>query len=168
VRNLPVGGRGSAAKTGSWLFVRGGGAGRGKNSPRRVHFSKRLRTQTVGKARRAGALFGGRRRSGGRRDPEAPVIRGRKVLGGRRARGEPGREMLFGWFPGGRAREVESPGEQGPRPELTVWGARRGTAFPVGSSRWSAGARPDGFRSKAQERKGDGRPSVDHRGGGKL
>lgn len=82
MRNLPVGGRGSAAKTGGWLFERGGGPGRGKNSPRRVHFFKGLRTQTVGKARRAGALYGGRGRAGGRRDPEAPGDHGRKAVVG--------------------------------------------------------------------------------------
>jgi len=32
-------------------------------------------------------------------------------------------------------------------------GLKRGTAFRVGASRWSAGARPLGFCRKAQERK---------------
>jgi hypothetical protein len=168
VRSLPVGGRGSAAKTFDWLFVRRDGGGRGKNSPRRVHLSKRLRTQTVGKARRAGALYGGRRRLGERRDPEAPGAHDRKVVGFRRAGGEPRRETRFGWILEERAREVESPGEQGPRPELTVWGAKRGTAFPVGESRWSAGARPEWFRRKAQERKGEERFCPDHRRGAKA
>jgi len=168
VRSLPVGGRGSAAKTSDWLFERGDGGGRGKNSPRRVHFLKRLRTQTVGKARRAGALYGGRRRLGERRDPEAPGTHDRKVVGERRAGGEPRRETLFGWILEESAREVTSPGEQGPRPELTVWGAKRGTAFSVGASRWSAGARPEWFRREAQERRRDGKRSFDHRRGAKA
>jgi hypothetical protein len=124
--------------------------------------------QSVGKARRVGALFGGRRRFGERRDPEVPVFRVRKGLEVRRAGGEPERETLFGWFSEEKAREAESPGEQGPRPELTVRGARRGTAFSVGVSRWSADARPDGFRNKAQERRREEKFSFDHRRGGKL
>jgi len=43
--------------------------------------------------------------------------------------------------------------EPGPRPDLIHPGARRGTAFMGGETRWSAGPRPLRFWEKAPERR---------------
>jgi hypothetical protein len=60
VSHLPLGGRESAAKRRPSVPVREQKPSRGKNSPRRVHLSKRWDTQSVEKAKQAGAPFGGR------------------------------------------------------------------------------------------------------------
>ena len=62
----------------------------------------------------------------------------------------------------------ESQESRSSRPGLNIRVAQRETAFSVGGSRWSAGARPSRFCKKAQERKRAWKQVFDHRRGEKL
>jgi hypothetical protein len=88
----------------------------------------------VRKARRAGALYGGREPS-----PESlKPLRFRDFLivrlgDGKSERGHPKRDTLDGAVEAGEPERSEGPREQRPRPDLNRWGSRRGHGFFGGS-----------------------------------
>jgi len=68
-----------------------------------------------------------------------------------------GEDDFLGVFIGERAWEIRKSQEsRRPRPGLNLRVAKRGTAFRVGVSRWSAGTRPGGFVGKRKSGRFDG------------
>jgi hypothetical protein len=106
--------------------------------------------EVAGGSRREGQT--GRRPGKGEAEPGRPealevhrfILRKRERAV--RARGAPRKGDAF-WVghPEGEPERPESPGEQCLRPGLKLRGAKRRTASLGGSSRWSAGIRPERF-----------------------
>jgi hypothetical protein len=95
----------------------------------------------VEKARQAGALFGGKRQTGKRKAPGAPLFRHRKVTGKEEREGERGERDFFFGFPRGEPERPKGPREQA---------ARLRTKPPEGSEHgYSSGGKPLERRRKA-------------------
>jgi len=123
----------------------------------------------VGKARRAGALYEGREPGIPQRDPEVRDSMRCKAfwVEGREGDLRRGEDVSGGW--GEREPErLKGPGEQGPRPGLKSWGAREGYGFSGGMKPLKRRCEVVRFRKEAQERRGEGKPSYDPLGGGRL
>lgn len=88
----------------------------------------------MGKAREAGALYGGREPSRWIRIPEVPRLRDRKVSKVEETRGRVKGEMPFTGSGGGRASEVASPGEHAVPVRTKPPDTTRETAHPWGQA----------------------------------
>jgi len=88
--------------------------------------------QSVGKAREAGTLYGGREPSRWAEIPEVPRLQDRKVLEVKATRGKVKGEMPFLRLGGGSASEAESPGEHAVPVRAKPPGTTRETAHPWG------------------------------------
>lgn len=90
--------------------------------------------QSVGKAREAGALHGGRQPSRWTDIPEVPRVHDRKVVGAQATRGVVRGEKPLTGSGGGRASEVRSPREHAVPVRTKPPGTTRETAHPWGET----------------------------------